>query len=106
MADNFIVFSDPGLYIIYISYDSINLHLTEEDTKREELLLKYEYKTKNNISKELSLDLSNQPFKIMFDIITNDRLSFSILRPQMKGMWEIKGFVIDIYYVENLVPSN
>ena len=105
-ADNFIVFSDPGLYIIYISYDSINLHLTEEDTKREELLLKYEYKTKNNISKELSLDLSNQPFKIMFDIITNDRLSFSILRPQMKGMWEIKGFVIDIYYVENLVPSN
>ena len=105
-VDNFIVFSDPGLYIIYISYDSINLHLTEEDTKREELLLKYEYKTKNNISKELSLDLSNQPFKIMFDIITNDRLSFSILRPQMKGMWEIKGFVIDIYYVENLVPSN
>ena len=40
------VFSDSGLYIIYISYDSINLHLTEEDTKREELLLKYEYKTK------------------------------------------------------------
>ena len=105
-VDNFIVFSDPELNIIYISYDSINLHLTEEDTKREELLLKYEYKTKNNISKELSLDLSNQPFKIMFDIITNDRLSFSILRPQMKGMWEIKGFVIDIYYVENLVPSN
>ena len=100
------VFSDSGLYIIYISYDSINIHLTEEDTKGEELLLKYEYKTKNNITKEFSQDLSDQPFKIMFDIITNDQLSFSILRPQMKGTWEIKGFVIDIYYVENLVPSN
>ena len=33
----------------------------------------------------------------MFDIIANDQLSLSILRPQMKGMWEIKGFVIDIY---------
>ena len=89
---------------MYISYNGTNIHPAEG--KMEDLFLKYEYKTKNNISKELSQDLSNQPFKIMFDVFTNDRLSFSIHRPQMKGMWEIKGFVIDIYYVENLVPSN
>ena len=86
---------------MYISYDSINLHHTE----REDLFLKYEYKTKNNISKKLSQDLSDQPFKIMFDIIINDRLSFNLLRPQMKDTWEIKSFDIDIYYVENLIPA-
>ena len=91
---------------MYISYDSINLHLTEEDTEREDLFLKYEYKTKNNISKEFTQDLSQQPFKIMFDIIANDRLSFSISRPKITGTWEIKSFDIDIYYVENLVPAN
>ena len=84
-ADNFIVFSDPGLYIMYISYDSINLHLTEEDTEREDLFLKYEYKTNKNVSKEFTQDLSQQPFKIMFDIIANDRLSFSISRPKITG---------------------
>ena len=88
---------------MYISYDSINLHLTEEFTEQEDL--KYEYKTKNNISKEFTQDLSQQPFKIMFDIV-NDRLSFSISRPKLTGTWEIKSFDIDIYYVENLVPVN
>ena len=39
----------------------------------------------------------------MFDIIANDRFSFSISRPKIKGTWEIKSFDIDIYYVENLV---
>ena len=46
MVDNFIAFSDPGLYIMYISYDSIILPLTEEDTERENLFLKYEYESK------------------------------------------------------------
>ena len=42
----------------------------------------------------------------MFDIIANDRLSFSISRHKLTGTWEIKSFDIDIYYVENLVPAN
>ena len=42
----------------------------------------------------------------MFDINLNDRLSFNLLRPQITCKWEIKKFVIDIYYVENLVPAN
>ena len=89
--DNFIVFSNPGLYIIYISYNGMNIYPAEG--KMEDLFLKYDYKTKNNKTKEFTQDLSQQPFKIMFDIITNDCLFFSVSssRPKIiQSLWQVK----------------
>ena len=73
---------------MYISYIGTNIHPT--DGTMEDLFLKYEYKTKNNKTTEFTQDLSQQPFKIMFDIIANDRLSYSISRPKITGTWHIK----------------
>ena len=92
---------------MYISHNGTNIHHLEG--KMEDLFLKYEYKTKNNKTKELTQDLLQQPFKIMFDIIANDRLCFTISSSRTKitqRLWQVKNFVIDIYYIENLVPSN
>ena len=75
---NFLKFYISGLYIIYVNIDFINSTSTNEN-----LLLKYKYKTKNNISKELTQDLLQCPFKLLLDIIPNDLLSFSIIRLQI-----------------------
>ena len=96
--------SQYPVYIIYI--DVISIALPNGVTTPETLLLKYDYIPTNGKNKQITNDLKLRPFQLMFDINLNDRLSFSLLRPQITCKWEIKNVNIDIYYVENLVPAN
>ena len=56
----------------------------------ETLLLKYDYIPTNGKNKQITNNLKLHPFKLMCDINLNDRLSFSLRKPQITCAWVIK----------------
>ena len=90
----FLKFHKSGLYIIYVNIDAISFTSTNEN-----LLLKHEYITTNGKNKQITQDLLQHPFKLLFDIIPNDLLSFNIIRPQIGKADGKKKILLWIYII-------